>query len=93
MNVVVTGASSGIGAAVVEALHGDGARIVACARGEHGLAKVAATAPGVGLGLALSRRLAVQMGGRLALDDAAPGGACFVLTLLLAESPAAAGNG
>lgn len=43
-------------------------------------AEAAATAPGVGLGLALSRRLARAMRGDLALDPAAPG-ACFVLTL------------
>ena len=40
------------------------------------------SAPGVGLGLALSRRLAVDMGGRLVLADS-DGGACFVLTLPL----------
>jgi signal transduction histidine kinase len=38
------------------------------------------TKPGVGLGLALSRRLAQQMGGRLELRTAEPG-ATFVLTL------------
>lgn len=37
--------------------------------------------PGVGLGLALSRRLARDMGGDLRLDASAPGGACFVLAL------------
>ena len=42
------------------------------------------TAPGVGLGLALSRRLARQMHGELALDAGAAEGACFVLTLPLA---------
>lgn len=40
----------------------------------------AGTKPGVGLGLALSRRLAQQMGGRLELRDADPG-AAFVLSL------------
>jgi len=40
--------------------------------------------PGVGLGLALSRRLARDMGGDLRLDDRPEGGACFVLTLPLA---------
>jgi signal transduction histidine kinase len=40
--------------------------------------------PGVGLGLALSRRLARDMGGDLRLDEAAPDGACFVLSLPLA---------
>lgn len=39
--------------------------------------------PGVGLGLALSRRLARDMGGDLWLDDRVPDGACFVLSLPL----------
>jgi len=39
------------------------------------------SAPGVGLGLALSRRLARQMGGELRLDQGAGEGARFVLTL------------
>lgn len=38
------------------------------------------SAPGVGLGLALSRRLAREMGGNLRYD-AQPTGACFVLSL------------
>ena len=42
------------------------------------------SAPGVGLGLALSRRLARQMHGDLTLDTNTPEGACFVLTLPLA---------
>lgn len=41
----------------------------------------AGNAPGVGLGLALSRRLARAMGGELRLDGACGEGACFVLTL------------
>jgi len=41
----------------------------------------AASAPGVGLGLALSRRLARQMGGDLFPDGTVRDGACFVLTL------------
>jgi len=41
------------------------------------------SAPGVGLGLALSRRLARQMHGELTLDTNHPDGACFVLTLPL----------
>jgi signal transduction histidine kinase len=44
-------------------------------------AEAADSAPGVGLGLALSRRLARQMGGDLSYDDAATGGAAFVLGL------------
>jgi len=39
------------------------------------------SAPGVGLGLALSRRLAQAMGGDLKLNGAGNGGACFELTL------------
>lgn len=39
------------------------------------------SAPGVGLGLALSRRLARGMGGRLLRDRQTADGACFVLTL------------
>jgi signal transduction histidine kinase len=43
--------------------------------------EAAQSAPGVGLGLALSRRLARQMGGDLAWDQAVTDGAAFVLTL------------
>ena len=43
-------------------------------------AHAAGTQPGVGLGLALCRRLARQMGGDLTLENASPG-AAFVLTL------------
>lgn len=43
--------------------------------------EAAHSAPGVGLGLALSRRLARHMGGDLHLDQTVPTGACFVLTL------------
>ncbi|MHC4180996.1 MAG: sensor histidine kinase, partial [Planctomycetota bacterium] len=43
--------------------------------------EAAQTAPGVGLGLALSRRLARDMGGDLRLDETVTDGACFVLTL------------
>jgi C4-dicarboxylate-specific signal transduction histidine kinase len=42
--------------------------------------EAARTAPGVGLGLALSRRLASDLDGRLTLCDQ-PGGARFVLEL------------
>ena len=41
----------------------------------------ASPAPGVGLGLALSRRLARAMGGSLQLDRSHPHGAAFVLSL------------
>ncbi len=44
-------------------------------------ADAANSAPGVGLGLALSRRLARQMGGELYLDTSVTDGACFVLTI------------
>jgi len=43
--------------------------------------EAAHTKPGVGLGLALSRRLARDMGGDLRLDASATEGACFVLAL------------
>jgi signal transduction histidine kinase len=43
--------------------------------------EAASTAPGVGLGLALSRRLAAELGGRLELQSPSDGGAAFVLTL------------
>ena len=43
--------------------------------------EAANTAPGVGLGLALSRRLARDMGGDLRLDTAATDGASFVFSL------------
>lgn len=44
------------------------------------------SAPGVGLGLALSRRLAREMRGDLSLDtDCDAGGACFLLRLPLAD--------
>jgi len=41
----------------------------------------ARSAPGVGLGLALSRQLARRLGGDLRLDETVTDGACFVLTL------------
>jgi signal transduction histidine kinase len=44
-------------------------------------AEAARTAPGVGLGLSLSRRLARDMGGDLALDETTNNGAAFVLSL------------
>lgn len=43
--------------------------------------EAAHTAPGVGLGLALSRRLVRSMGGDLSIDTRHDGGARFVLTL------------
>jgi signal transduction histidine kinase len=43
--------------------------------------EAANSAPGVGLGLALSRRLAHDLGGKLELESPAEGGAAFVLTL------------
>jgi signal transduction histidine kinase len=43
--------------------------------------EAAHSAPGVGLGLALSRRLAQDMGGQLRLDERSGGGACFELAL------------
>jgi K+-sensing histidine kinase KdpD len=43
--------------------------------------EAAHTAPGVGLGLALCRRLSRTMGGDLKLDAKVKDGACFVLSL------------
>jgi signal transduction histidine kinase len=43
--------------------------------------QAAASAPGIGLGLSLSRRLAREMGGDLFLEPTQNDGACFVLTL------------
>jgi signal transduction histidine kinase len=43
--------------------------------------EAASSAPGVGLGLALCRRLASDLGGRLDLESPTEGGAAFVLTL------------
>jgi len=43
--------------------------------------EAAHSAPGVGLGLALSRRLARDMGGELRLDESVEEGACFVLAV------------
>jgi signal transduction histidine kinase len=43
--------------------------------------QAANSAPGVGLGLALCRRLAASLGGRLELQTPREGGAAFVLTL------------
>jgi len=51
--------------------------------------EAAHSAPGIGLGLALSRRLARDMGARLELDRTVDGGACFVLTLPMASGATA----
>ena len=48
--------------------------------------EAAHTAPGVGLGLALCRRLSRSMGGDLRLAASTPGGACFELRLPLGGS-------
>ncbi len=45
------------------------------------------SAPGVGLGLALSRRLAREMGGDLCVDTAVGEGACFLLLLPVGDGP------
>lgn len=52
--------------------------------------EAAETAPGVGLGLALCKRLARQLGGDLVLDDAHAPGTAFVLTLGKTPAPKAA---
>jgi signal transduction histidine kinase len=51
-------------------------------------AEAAASAPGVGLGLALSRRLAKDLGGRLVCETTAGEGAAFLLALPLESAPA-----
>ncbi len=65
--------------------HGPGISDSAARRLFHSFSKsaheAANSAPGVGLGLALSRRLARDMGGRLWLDKTVTDGACFVLAL------------
>lgn len=48
--------------------------------------EAAVTAPGVGLGLALCRRLAHDLGGRLELEASAPPGAAFILKLPLTSA-------
>jgi signal transduction histidine kinase len=48
--------------------------------------EAAHTAPGVGLGLALCRRLSRSMGGDLRLDRLVKTGACFVLSLPLSDA-------
>jgi signal transduction histidine kinase len=48
--------------------------------------EAARSAPGVGLGLALSRRLARDMGGELQYDEATADGAAFVLSLPLCNA-------
>jgi signal transduction histidine kinase len=51
--------------------------------------EAARTAPGVGLGLALCRRLSRSMGGDLRLDGLVKDGACFVLSLPIGAPGAA----
>ena len=48
--------------------------------------EAAHSAPGIGLGLALSRRLARGMGGDLRLERGGPAAHCFLLTLPAANS-------
>jgi signal transduction histidine kinase len=52
--------------------------------------EAAHSAPGVGLGLALCRRLSRSMGGDLRLDGLVKNGACFVLSLPLSNGARAA---
>lgn len=47
--------------------------------------EAADSTPGIGLGLALSRRLAQDMGAQLRLDDTLPDGACFELIVPVAR--------
>ncbi|OYU46241.1 MAG: hypothetical protein CFE44_03155 [Burkholderiales bacterium PBB4] len=48
--------------------------------------EAAESKPGVGLGLALSRRLAKSLGGDLTCKSSEQGGACFVLSLPSTEA-------
>jgi signal transduction histidine kinase len=72
--------------------HGPGVSSSASRRLFHPFSKsakeAAHTAPGVGLGLALSRRLARDMGARLHADSTVRDGACLVLTLSRVNRPA-----
>jgi len=52
--------------------------------------EAAHTAPGVGLGLALCRRLSRSMGGDLQLDISTKSGACFVLSMPLSPTDTSA---
>jgi signal transduction histidine kinase len=65
--------------------HGPGVAPALAGRLFHPFSKsvqeAANTAPGLGLGLSLSRRLARSMGGELKLLDGATGGAAFAVTL------------
>jgi signal transduction histidine kinase len=72
-------------ASISVADHGPGLSAAVRRRLFHSFSKsaeeAAASAPGIGLGLALSRRLARDMGGDLRLDESVADGAKFVLTL------------
>ena len=85
IHITVTSARSGIALSVRD--HGPGisdAGLRTLFRPFCKSAQAAAgSAPGVGLGLALSKRLARNLGGDLQLDRGVPGGACFLLTLPL----------
>jgi signal transduction histidine kinase len=54
--------------------------------------EAAHSAPGVGLGLALCRRLARSLGGHLRFNPSVPGGACFELRLPTDRLPPSATN-
>lgn len=74
--------------------HGPGIARAAAWRLFRGFTKsaqeAAESAPGIGLGLALSRRLARSQNGRLECDAGVSGGACLVLTLQRMPPDAAA---
>ncbi len=81
----ITAGHSGLAAVVRVRDHGPGISRSAARRLFRPFSKSASdaanSAPGVGLGLALSRRLARSMGGDLRLDPSVRDGACFELSL------------
>jgi len=62
-------------------------------RFHRGTAARSSEAPGVGLGLAISRALIERQGGRIAVASAAGGGATFSIRLPLADAPPPPGLG
>jgi signal transduction histidine kinase len=88
--VEVTAGRTGTHAIIRVRDHGPGIALVESRRLFQPFSKsakdAANSAPGVGLGLALSRRLAREMKGELSLEPVDGPGACFVLTLPLATA-------
>ena len=91
--IIITGAVASGRAAVTVTDFGPGLSGEAAARLFRPFSKsardAAASAPGVGLGLALSRELARRMGGDLGYSSGEGRGAAFTLTLPVADGPEA----